>query len=238
MKHHAQPQPASLAQCLGAAQAEAELMHGHGSVPTWRAGAFDWRPWAAAGVAMSAVAACAVALLWPWEAPPVDHGEGEAVAVAAAPHPTAASAATSSASRVGLAFGASITSPFAGPMGTPAGEPGGASLGQPEGRPGAPTAARLSGESVTSSDCGTDCLTASPSPSPSDPSALLPTARLVAAVPTDLDAWALDPQPYAVPVATPRDVTRPLFNTPVIPDEADPTPGEEVSAEPAAAPTE
>jgi hypothetical protein len=55
--------------------------------------------------------------------------------------------------------------------------------------------------------------------------------RLVAALPADLDAWALDPQPYALPANTTRAATRPLFNTPVIPDETDATPGEESPAE-------
>lgn len=45
--------------------------------------------------------------------------------------------------------------------------------------------------------------------------------------PTDLDAWALDPQTIAAPSGRSPSVRHRLHNTPVIPDDADPTPGEE-----------
>ena len=53
--------PESLAACLGAAQREAERLHGDGPVRPWQP-ALDWRPWALAA-ALATVAAGA--LLWP-----------------------------------------------------------------------------------------------------------------------------------------------------------------------------
>jgi hypothetical protein len=42
--------------------------------------------------------------------------------------------------------------------------------------------------------------------------------------PTDPDAWALDPQTIAAPIERTRAVKHRVHNTPVVPDDSDPTP--------------
>jgi len=56
-----------------------------------------------------------------------------------------------------------------------------------------------------------------------------------AALPADLDAWSLAPEPMAAVIAE-QDAERPLFNTPPVPDEHDPTPADE--SDPYAPPAE
>ena len=49
--------------------------------------------------------------------------------------------------------------------------------------------------------------------------------------PADPDDWALDPQTIGTPAAAPSRTRRALHNVPDIPDDADPTPAEESSAD-------
>jgi hypothetical protein len=60
----------------------------------------------------------------------------------------------------------------------------------------------------------------------------------VAPLPADLDAWSLVPEPMAAASAGADELAapRPLFNTPPVPDEHDPTPADE--SDPDAPPAE
>lgn len=71
----------SLAECLGAAQADAERFHGHGPVEAWRP-AMAWKPWAG-GAAGLLVAAVVGSWLWQWGVEPVAPPQRVAAAPAA-----------------------------------------------------------------------------------------------------------------------------------------------------------
>ena len=86
------------------------------------------------------------------------------------------------------------------------------------------------------------CYGAACAPPTTSGDAPLPAAdpALVLVLPENLEAWALDPQPLADAPADPQPLTPSLVNTPVIPDEHDPTPADETAPddEPVEAPAE
>jgi hypothetical protein len=96
-------------------------------------------------------------------------------------------------------------------------------------------AAPDAGAAPASPGCG-DAGCAAPS-APAPMPAAEPTPLSV--LPESLEAWALDPQPL-VATSDPDPSTGSLVNTPVIPDEHDPTPADETAPddEPVAAPAE
>jgi hypothetical protein len=194
MKRIPEATPHSLAAYLGAAQSDADRFFGDGQVRIWRP-AFDWRPWAAGAVL---VTAAAVALLWLWRTtgPLPEHAPA-----AAADH-----------------------------LATVAMAPPVPQVARPEAAPDTAAAPAARG-------CGEAACVPLPASGEAPMPAANPAAMLV--LPENLEDWALDPQPLAAP-ADPRPLTQSLFNTPVVPDELDPTPADETAPEdePVEAPAE
>ncbi len=162
--------PAALADCLIAAQADAERLYGDGPVPVWRPVPAPRRWMAAAAVF---VACAAAAVLWP-------SGQLELTQVASPPELQPAAAAAAAAA--------------------------------------APAPAANAEAFVTPGAVAT----------PPQSAAAIPI--VVAALPEDLDAWSLDPAPFAV-AGAPAAVGGTLGNNPPEPDESDATPADETPPE-------